>query len=252
MASSLSNLPYISFLTAYPHPAFILHSKKQYGQSAPSLNPLFGNSAFRALFFGPDVDTNELGCEFMKALGTVERAQRFGEWLERARVDSNLRCNTLIIELKLPWAAVDSSPVQLELSQTHMDDYVICTSTPRSPLPRYSSSSSSGAKISHRRRDVELKLQDFPLPPAQVNPSVASMTPSAFHTLMRTPTSNSGQSSRSPERSSDGFWRVPSEEMKTVVENFEWHSTPLGPRSEWADDLKTAVNYVLAHPYPVN
>lgn len=253
MSCSLANLPYISFLTAYPHPAFILQGKSQPGHGAPSLNPVFGNPAFRSLLFGPDADTEEDIRAFMKSLETVQRAESFGRWLDRARNDPRACHETLTIEMKLAWMPMDAKPVFLELTQTVFDDYTVCTSTPRSPLPksRLPASVVPDTNASSRiGRDFNMRLLDLPLPPMQVPSNAFALSPATFSALMRT-SKSVGPSSRSPEKLLDGIIRKPEQGMKEMVENYNWHLTPLGPRSSWSPSLRMAVSYILANPYPV-
>ncbi|THH05145.1 hypothetical protein EW145_g5011 [Phellinidium pouzarii] len=254
MSCSLANLPYISFLTAYPHPAFILHGKNKPGHSAPSLNPVFGNSAFRSLLFGPDSDTEEDTHAFLKSLETVQRAESFGRWLDRARTDPRACQETLTIEMKLSWTPVDAKPIFLELTQTVFNDYTVCTSTPRSPLPksRLSAPSVPDTNASSRiGRDFNMRLLDLPLPPMQAPSNALAMLPASFSALIRTPQSVR-PSSRSPVKLLDGITQKPEQGMKEMVENYSWHLTPLGPRSSWSSSLRIAVSYIVANPYPLS
>lgn len=215
------------------------------------LNPIFGNAPFRMLILGPEADTMELGFAFLKALGSVGEAKDFAEWLDRGRTNMKSRMETLVIQLKPFWTSLDSGPVSLEISQTVVEDYIVCTSTPRSPLPEYTSASRATSPSRRTGRDFGMRIPNFPLSPSQMNPTVSAMTPAAFSALMRTPSSSSGQSSRSPERTSDNLVQNPGEVMKDMIENFDWKSTPLGPREQWSSALKVAVRYILAAPYPV-
>lgn len=270
--SELTNFPYISFLFAYPQPAFILRSRKLAGKGAPSLRPVFGNHAFRSLLFGPDIDMSEqpLGLAFLNALGTVERAQQLTDWLERGSTRSGRNNGDILcLSIKPSWTTLDADPVQLDVTQTHMDGFIVCTTSPRSPLPRlapqpHSPTNTRTSRLS-RDRDVSMRLTDFQ------EASQLYMTLPIPFSLIRTRKSGNGggsssgsgsgsagssaPSSRSPDRShTDAFTKSPSTapgEMKEMIENHDWHQTPLGPRSAWPASLRAAVSYVLASPYPV-
>lgn len=258
MTSSLVHLPYIDFLTAYPHPAFIVQGKRRLGQAAPDINPVLGNPAFRSLLLGPDADTAELGHAFLRSLQTVENADRFAQWLYVARTDHSLRIQTLVVKLRPSWIPLDSEPVVLEFSQTVLEDYTVCTSTPRSPLPKYTALPvqalpSASASMIPGRADRGMRIPDFPPPPTQLHPNPATMSADAFSALMRTPT-GSGKSSYSPERHLEfsGPAHAQKGGMLEMIETYDWHLTPLGPRDKWSPVLKTAVKYMLAHPFPVS
>ncbi|KAH8117651.1 hypothetical protein DFH11DRAFT_1724631 [Phellopilus nigrolimitatus] len=253
MTACLSSLPYISFLTAYPHPAFIVCGKSQRGHAAPALDPVFGNPAFRLLLFGPDADTAELGHSFLEALETVQQAEKFALWLDRARNNPKHRQETLVVHVRPSWTPLDAEPVQLELSQTIIDEYTVCSSTPRSPLPKLEPviTVPSPTFVTRFGRDFGMRLPDFPPSPAQMHANPATMTPTTFSALVRTP-QGSGQSSRSPDRLFEGLTRKPEGGMKEMIENYDWHLTPLGPRSAWGSSLCMVVNYILANPFPLS
>lgn len=252
MATQLSDLPYISFLTAYPYPAFILNAKKQYGQGAATLNPIFGNPAFRSLLFGPDEETAELGYAFLKALDTVDRSQKLAYWLENGKRNAKERQETLILEVKPSWTPLDASPVSLELTQTVIDEHIICTSTPRSPLPKYDERRSSTPGPNNRiGRDFNMRLSDLPPMPQPVNPAIPGTMPMSLATAPRS-SSSCGPSSRSPERNIEATAQSYGQEMKGMIESFNWHLTPLGPRHLWDPLLKATLSFILACPYPVS
>lgn len=251
MTTPLSDLPYIAFLTAYPHPAFILYGRKQYGQGAATLNPVFGNPAFRSLIFGPDEDTAELGFAFIKSLDSVEKAQKLAYWLEKGKRDAKYREESLVIEVKPSWTPLDATPVLLELTQTIVDDFIVCTSTPRSPLPKYATRRVSSTSPKNRiGRDFNMRIPDFSLASPQNNPGILGSISTSL-TAIRNSTSSGGPSSRSPERHYDATVQKPGQEMKEMINTFNWHLTPLGPRHMWDPILKVALNFILAYPYPV-
>ena len=258
MSSSLVHLPYIGFLTAYPHPAFIVPAKRRFGHAEPDINPVLGNPSFRALLLGPDADNSELGLAFLRSLQTAENADRFAQWLHAGRNDPTLRAKTLLIDLKPLWLALDAQPVKLDLSQTVLDDYVVCTSVPRTPIPKFTPVPSPAptnvpTSTTRGRGDRGMRLPDFPPPAIQLHPNPAAMAADSSSALMRTPTA-SGQSSYSPERRLEftGPAQTQRDGMREMIENYDWHSTPLGPRSQWSTVLKASIKYMLAHPFPVS
>ena len=225
--TSLSGLPYIQFLAAYPHPAFILPGSPSFGSAAPSLTPIFSNESFRALLLGPDADTAEVGPAFLKSLDSAETAKCLSMWLDSTcsfttPEQLKARSETLDIELRIFWLPPESPKVRLVLSQTTLSDYIICTSTPRDPpLVRYvpppePPRTKQPASPSLGRAGRTMRLPDFPLTPVQMHSNPASLDKEKFATLMRTPT-NSRRSSRSPDNPS--VIRSPSNSPKTLSSN---------------------------------
>ena len=257
MSSSLAHLPYIDFLTAYPHPAFVVQGRRYPDRTAPNINPILGNPSFRSLLLGRDADTVELGRNFLRSLKTVEAAEKFAHWLTAGRDDPRIRKETLKVSLTLPWVPIDADPVELDLTQTVLEDFTVCTSIPCSPLPEFTSPemepSPPAPPTTHGR--WKMRLPVFPPAPMHIHPNPATLTSDVFSALMRTPT-GTGQSSRSPERYLDSFSLAQDHgrkgDMGEMIENYNWHLTPLGPRSEWSPILKSAVEYMLAHPFPVS
>ncbi|KAL5533412.1 hypothetical protein ACEPAF_5188 [Sanghuangporus sanghuang] len=259
MASSIAHLPFVDFLTTYPHPAFIVQGRRRSDRVAPDLNPVLGNPSFRSLLLGPDADTAELGRSFLRALQTVEAVERFAAWLITGRNDPHRRSDTLEVTLRPFWAVIDADAVVLELSQTILEDYTVCTSVPRSSLPKsmpiQTAISSASPVVTQRHAGRTMRLPDFPPPPVPLHSSTTSLSSDMFSMIMRAPTLGS-QSSHSPERQ----WETPSSVqdqgrtgvMRGIIENFDWDDTPLGPHRAWSSALRTTVDYMLAHPFPMS
>ncbi|KAI5119585.1 hypothetical protein M0805_006470 [Coniferiporia weirii] len=246
MARFVADLSCISFLTAYPYPAFIIQAKHPAGHGARPLDPVFGNPAFRSLLLGRDSDTDELGRPFWKALRTIQQAESFSSWIDSARNDPKASQEMLVVEMSLSWAPMDANSVFLEFTQTAFDDYTVCTSTPRSPLPKAwlpSPASSSPSSSSRMGRDFNMRFPDFPPPPSQAHLNPSLMGPAAYPAFT--------QSSRSPEKPLEGPSQEPEAGMREMIENYDWNLTPLGPRSSWSSTLQMAVSYVLTNPYPL-
>lgn len=234
----LSDLSCISFLAAYPQPAFIVQKSRHHDQTTPSINPIFGNSPFRKLLLGPDADSAELGVVFLRALETVEQAGRYSAWLELAKTatsDSNDDSiiaddvGTLHVQLRLAWLPLNAERVELELWRTPVEDYIVCTSALRSPVPKHVPPTRTRTSSDSGRPDRGMRLPNFPPPLSYSEPA---RTPTA--SLYESPVlqSGSGQS------------------MKEMVHNFAWENTPLGPRCQWSSALFSAVDYILCHPWP--
>ncbi|KAL5511938.1 hypothetical protein ACEPAH_5157 [Sanghuangporus vaninii] len=259
MASSIADLPFVDFLTTYPHPAFIVQGKRRSDRVAPDLNPVLGNPSFRSLLLGPDADTAELGRSFLRALQTVEAVERFAAWLITGRNDPHRRSDTLEVTLSPSWAVIDVDAVVLELSQTILEDYTVCTSVPRSSLPKsvpiQTAISSASPVVTQRRAGRTMRLPDFPPPPVLLHSSTTSLSSDMFSMFMHAPTSGS-QSSHSPEQQLATPSSVQDQGrtsmMRGIIENFNWDDTPLGPRREWSSVFKATVDYMLAHPFPMS
>ncbi|KAL5528950.1 hypothetical protein ACEPAG_4924 [Sanghuangporus baumii] len=259
MASSIAHLPFVDFLTAYPHPAFIVEGRHRSDHVAPDLNPVLGNPSFRSLLLGPDADTAELGSSFLRALQTVEAVERFAAWLIIGRNDSQRQIDTLEVTLRLSWAVIDAEPVVLELSQTILEDYTVCTSVPRSSLPKsmpaQSAVSSTSPVVTQRRAGWTMRLPDFPPPPTLLHSSTTSLPSDMFSVFTHTPTLDT-QSSHSPELQLETSSSVQDQgrtgAMRDMIENFDWDDTPLGPRREWSSILRMTVDYMLSHPFPMS
>ncbi|KAL5490593.1 hypothetical protein ACEPAI_5427 [Sanghuangporus weigelae] len=259
MASSIAHIPFVDFLTAYPHPAFIVQGRHRSDRVAPDLNTVLGNPSFRSLLLGPDADTAELGRSFLRALQTVEAVERFAAWLSIGLNDSQRQIDTLEVTLRLSWAVIDAEAVVLELSQTILEDFTVCTSVPRSSLPKsmpiQTAISSASPVVTQRRAGRTMRLPDFPPPPMLLHSNTTSLPSDMFSMIMRAPTLDT-QSSHSPERRLETSSSVQDQGrtgvMRDMIENFDWDDTPLGPRREWSSVSRTAVDYMLSHPFPVS
>ncbi|KAI0035068.1 hypothetical protein K488DRAFT_44039 [Vararia minispora EC-137] len=144
---ALSDVGYIPFLSAHPHPAFVLLLSAHTTHGGPPLIPIFANSACRSLLLGPDAGTAELESSFRDALRSVDQSRRFTDWAFMSAHASGVPVTqTLTLNLFLRWLPNAHPPVTLEFSQTLLDDVIICTSVPRSgdlpqsavPTPRSS------------------------------------------------------------------------------------------------------------------
>ncbi|VDB99941.1 unnamed protein product [Peniophora sp. CBMAI 1063] len=236
MQVSLADQPYIAFLSAYPHPAFILSLASQ---THPSFTPTFANAALRRVLLGPDARTSELGSSFQAALTSVEQARRLTNWAFPSDAGLEQIASTITLEFIPQWMP-NPEPVVLEFSQTRVGDALICTSTPRSALPP------SGTQTP----------MPFPESPAFGNYGTASNanTPPPFPQRY-----SSDQSvvvrdyAKSPTGQqwfeTESFGRR-AESCVELLEGYPWEKTPLGPRKEWSDALIASVTYALSCPFP--
>lgn len=115
--AALSDLPYISFLAAYPHPALILPAATTRGKERPSLHPVYANVAFCALVPG---DAYELpGYGFIQSFKKSDQIHSFGDWL---------------FSSPLPTFALQLYDVELEVTKTRMNTFWVCTCVPKNPI----------------------------------------------------------------------------------------------------------------------
>ncbi|TDL18928.1 hypothetical protein BD410DRAFT_792720 [Rickenella mellea] len=238
----IHNLPYLSFVTNYPHPAFILNARKRSGNTQPSLQPVFGNLAFRSLLLGPDVEVADSGPPFLRALTSVNQAQNFALWVERAHSQISPKDETFLVELSLSWTETDQR-VELELTRTLIDECLVCTSVPRTAIPRYVDAPQPPVIATGRAgRDFGMRLPDFP-PPVTTRRSVYEMTP----TQLSSGTNPQAAESRT---SFSSLFSSGTVGMRELIDNHDWSQTPLGPRSSWPTSLRTVLSAVLTNPFP--
>ncbi|KAI0320178.1 hypothetical protein OF83DRAFT_1281345 [Amylostereum chailletii] len=227
LTATLTALPYLSFLSAYPHPAFVLSLTNLTTHGGPSLNPVFANPACRSMLLGPNASTAELDAAFTDSLSTAQQARRFTDWAFMSTNGStSSTTETLIVDLTISWLPEESPSVQLELTQTLQGDFVVCTSIPRTESPLHGTSPSSTSFSAHPGRPTKIpnfstrttrRIQPFPsnLP--------FELTPLPVITSTR-----------------------------DLFESYDWALTPLGPRETWSDTLRACVSYTLSNPFPIS
>lgn len=254
--STLADLPYISFLSSYPHPAFILPTTRRPGQLVASLDPAFANAALRALLLGPDADTKDFDKVFLKSISSVHQARALSAWAERGLTRHDLAEELFTISVTPGWTPEDMEPVQLELTRTLCDEFLVITSVPRSPLPHYVPLIRPARGFGRPSRDFNMKLPDFPPPQAltlTTSAAASASTPLASSSVqpqLRTGASESHLTLRSPER----IFELPSKRrgtMKDMIENFDWSKTSVGARETWPHSMRAVLSYLLNDPFPV-
>ncbi|KAG8900968.1 hypothetical protein FRB99_005658 [Tulasnella sp. 403] len=241
------HLPCATFLEAYPYPAFVLN-KKQTGKLAASLIPIWSNSAYRYLVFGPKANEpqNIAGGGLLEALpGTgfegLEEARKLANWVELLGEAADV---PYLLELDPPWLPSDHPTIQLELTKTRIDPMWIITSTPRTPLP------------SHPPRPLVMDI-----PPEVARSTSFAIAPGPEPSHSGTESQSSRPTSPSPANPSRfrllnpekdpqrGFFTAGTQ-MLEYMRNYPWDTHVLGPMDSWPQSLKTTVGAVMSSPYP--
>lgn len=211
---AISELPYVSFLLAYPHPAFLLPAVVAPGKLAPSLVPIWCNPMLVALLTGsrsvknsrPVTPDGPLATSFVESLRSTE-VRRIGEWMMSDDPD-------VLLTMRPLWIDQDYPDIQLQLTKTRLGKVWAVTSLPRSPLPPIPSTPTTIAQRRARDEDLRISLNLR----QQANLQVTNLRDSS---------------------------------MVAMVESFDWASTPLGPRESWPQSLITSLGVCLSSSVPV-
>lgn len=214
------------FLNAYPYPAYLLETVQKGSRVAVHLEPIWSNPAYDRL-----IPPGPPGNRLLSVLSHTA-ILAFGSWAESSTTTDDLP-PTHLLKLDLAHIQPAYPNVELEVTKTQLNRFLICTSIPRTPLPILSS-------LPKRKRkrllhDNDMKLLNLPTMTfgangsASVSGSPGSQSPSGM-----------------PTRLDPGF-------MSTahLIETFDWASTPLGPRETWPTELQTLIKYMNGDPYPV-
>jgi hypothetical protein len=254
----LVDLPCTAFLSSYPHPAFVLSCAARTTNGGPSLTPLFANPSLRSLLLGPDAGVAELDTSLQHALTTLDQARAFTDWAFPAvRPDAPVT-RTIVLDLRLSWQPPDHPRVQLELTQTRLDDVLICTSTPRSDIARFLARPTASTLTRHAASDgavprvrrsprARLHLPDLPHPMILAGEPLSGSS----RWLSGSGIQASQSSSASPAESAVAAGDRDTVGCVELCKSFDWESTPLGPMSTWSDVLHSSVSYMLSNPFPV-
>ncbi|KDN33453.1 hypothetical protein RSAG8_13455, partial [Rhizoctonia solani AG-8 WAC10335] len=244
----LQHASLISFLDAYPEPAFILSTNTL---PHSSLEFMYGYHALHTILFGHD-DTAILDDQsFFSALTSDQDVF----WLaDPLGIRSPLTPHTPrssvgdshTISIRPDWLPRDHTPLDIELTPTPIDLPVIIpgigsttqsyafTATPRrTPLNLFFLRSET--HTDHQRRDPGLRLSDFPPPPASTG----------IHIQSRKSKSESTSWLSQPVPAV-GLADLPSQ----MIETYPWEETSLGPRESWPMTLKLMVRYLMEKPIP--
>ena len=217
------------FLRAYPYPAYLLETVQKASRVVVHLEPIWSNPAYDRL-----LPPGRPGSGLLSVL-TRTAIVAFGSWAESSTTTDDLP-PTHLLKLDLGQIQPGYPNVELEVTKTALDRFLICTSIPRTPLP-IPSSLASRPKRKRKRlpNDNDMKLLNLPTMtfgangPASVSGSAGSQSPSGI-----------------PTRAEPGFIST-----AHLMETFDWASTSLGPREAWPTELQTLIKYMNGNPYPV-
>ncbi|KAF8603915.1 hypothetical protein BDV93DRAFT_523067 [Ceratobasidium sp. AG-I] len=237
----LGRVPLITFLDAYPEPAFILCINTS---PHSSLDFVYGNPSLHALLFGHDDSGILNGSTFFAVLSTDEDIM----WLSdpiRGRTPPSSLGDTHSIGIRPAWLPRDHTPIDLELTATPIDlpmtipgvgsssrSYVFTASPRKAPMNLLRSETHLETR---RRRDSSLRLPDFPPPSGSAGQRVRSRQ-------------SKSDSSSWPSQATPALNEalLPSR----LIETFPWETTSLGPKASWPTSLKLMVQYLMEKPIP--
>ncbi|KAL1744064.1 hypothetical protein HDZ31DRAFT_39460 [Schizophyllum fasciatum] len=121
--------PYVAFLDAYPHPAFVLAAAPALSKAAPSLFPVYANAALRRLVLGTDLAAGDAPGQALLTSFLASRDVRdFGLWLVGPHPTTDL-------ELRPRWFPDDARNARLTVTKTPMRAYTVCTTVLHTALP---------------------------------------------------------------------------------------------------------------------
>ncbi|KAH7327637.1 hypothetical protein B0J17DRAFT_680426 [Rhizoctonia solani] len=237
----LRPVPLLGFLDAYPEPAFILCSN-----AAPrsSLEFIYGNSSLRELLVGHDESGILDDQTFFSAVASDEDIVWLSDPTQSGSQNTSRSVgDSHVINLRPSWLPRDHTSVDLELTPTPIDLPItipgvfssnrswVFTATPRkSPMNFLRSENHVETR---RRKDLGLRLPDFPLIPGAVGPHIRSRM---------------SKSDSSSMLSQSGLAINPAELPTKLVDTFPWETTALGPRKSWPTILELMVKYVMETP----
>ncbi|CCO32346.1 hypothetical protein BN14_06406 [Rhizoctonia solani AG-1 IB] len=243
----LQHVPLISFLDAYPEPAFILCTNTL---PHSSLEFMYGNHALHSILFGHD-DTAVLDDQsFFSALTSDQDVFWLGDPLGSRSPLTPLPSRIAVgdsrtISIRPDWLPRDHTPLDLELTPTPIDlpviipgvgsatySYVFTASPQKAPMKLLRSEAHTELQL---RRDPGLRLSDFPPLPSSSGTRIRSrQSKSESTSLLSQPVP--------PVSVAD----LPSRMMET----FPWEKTSLGPRESWPMILKLMIKYLMEKPIP--
>ncbi|CAE6427624.1 unnamed protein product [Rhizoctonia solani] len=238
---TLQQVPLVGFLDAYPEPAFILCSN-----TAPrsSLEFIYGNSSLRELLVGHDESGILDDQTFFSAIASDEDIV----WLSDPTQSGSQRTSrsvgdSHVINLRPAWLPRDHTSVDLEVTPTPIDlplttpgvgyssrSYVFTASPRKAPMNFLRSENHAEPR---RRKDLGLRLPDFPLMPGAVGPHIRSRM---------------SKSDSSSMLSQSALAINPAELPSRLINTYPWETTPLGPRESWPVLLELMVKYLIETP----
>lgn len=238
----LDRVPLITFLDAYPEPAFILCTNTS---PHSSLDFIYGNRSLHTLLFGHDDSGVLNGSSFFAVISTDEDLVWLSDPIRGGPHASSARA-TESIGIRPAWLPRDHTAIDLELTATAIDlpmtipgvgsssrSYVFTASPRKAPMNLLRSETHLETR---RRRDSTLRLPDFPPPSGTAGQRVRSRQSKSEST--------SWPSQATPALNED---ELPSR----LVETFPWETTSLGPKESWPMSLKLMVQYLMEKPISV-
>ncbi|GAB1518066.1 hypothetical protein RhiTH_001124 [Rhizoctonia solani] len=216
---SLGHVPLISFLDAYPEPAFILclntipHS---------SLELMYVNPALYGLLAGED-STQALDTQtFLSTLASDDDVL----WLSSPTTGAKAAIgDSKSVNFCPLWLPRDHSPVDLELTPTPVNLPTI--------IPRVATTNRSFVFTASPRH----------APMNFLRSETQRRGSSNGKRRQKSRSSTSSYPSRLPPATTNSV-KLPSE----LIETFDWDSSPLGPRDKWPTALKLMVRYMMGKP----
>ncbi|KAG8762531.1 hypothetical protein FRC11_009066, partial [Ceratobasidium sp. 423] len=238
---TLQQVPLVGFLDAYPEPAFILCSN-----TAPrsSLEFIYGNSSLRELLVGHDESGVLDDQTFFSAVTSDEDIVWLSDPTQSGSQSTSRPVgDSRVINLRPAWLPRDHTSVDLELTPTSIDFplttpgvgyssrcYVFTASPRKAPMNFLRSENHAE---NQRRKDLGLRLPDFPLMPGAVGPHIRS---------------KKSKSDSSSMLSQSVLAINPAELPSRLVDTYPWETTPLGPRKSWPVLLELMVKYLIETP----
>lgn len=171
--------PYVTFLAAYPFPAFVLDGRHHWAKLGTALQPVYGNSSYVRLVLGPEeASPNFPFGGLVESLLDIDEARRLSAWIQSSanvahqppEAPGTIPKHSILLSLRPPWLPADHPVVQLDVTKTYMDGFWVCTSVPRADLPTFTTPTTphaaSPSTETHRKISPKLKIPNFPPPPA--------------------------------------------------------------------------------------
>lgn len=243
MQDKLDTVSLLSFLDAYPEPAFILCSNPSPQQS---LKFVYGNLGLRSLILGPGSPPVLDDSTFFESLSKESDLH----WLHDPTCPAPGATSKVgyihTVEFRPAW-----------IPSTHTLDMLELTATPITLPITIPGARSSGRSFvftaSPSKHTTQIARDTF-------TDDVKSQPPTPFSSFESTSPSSStsagsaaGLKSGSPVPQSRDLLLVASKELtpSRMIDTFPWDKTPLGPREQWPSSLTTMAQYVMAKQVPV-
>lgn len=243
MREHLDTLPLLSFLDAYPEPAFMLCSN---ASPQSTLAFIYGNPALQQLMLGEDELAVLNDSTFFNVLCEEKDLRWLSDPTRSAANTLNAAGGSRSIGFRPAWLPRNHIPLQLELTATPIDlpltvpavnsashSYVYIASPRKTPMQLLRTEDAGEAKQQQRSN---LRL-------GNIIPGLAGVPRQQMSSQTKSIVSLSNSSHESFDED-----KLPSRLLYT----FPWEKTSLGPRSQWPKSLTTMVQYIMQKPIPVS